>query len=54
VYGSEDPLDFHGSPLLTELTTHAPEIFQGEDKRWYISSAQYPKRGINVARLSWK
>ena len=54
VYGSDNPLDFHGSPLLTELTTHAPEIFQGEDKQWYISSAQYPNRGINVARLSWK
>lgn len=54
VYCSNNPLDFHGQPLVTELATHAPEIFQGEDKHWYISSAQYPNRGINVARLVWK
>jgi len=54
VYCSKNPLDFHGQPLVTELATHAPEIFQGEDKQWYISSAQYPNRGINVAQLSWK
>lgn len=54
VYCSDDPLDFHGKPLVTELATHAPEIFQGEDKQWYISSAQYPNRGINVAKLEWK
>ena len=54
VYYSSDPLDFHGQPLVAELAAHAPEIFQGEDKAWYISSAQYPQRGINVARLEWK
>ena len=54
VYCSNNPLDFHGQPLVTELATHAPEIFKGEDKQWYISSAQYPQRGINIARLSWQ
>ncbi len=55
VYCSDNPLDFHGNPSLTELAAHAPEIIQGEDSsRWYISSAQYPKRGINIARLKWK
>jgi hypothetical protein len=53
VYSSDNPLDFHNQPLVTELRTHAPEIFQDEKNQWYISSAQYPKRGINVARLSW-
>ncbi len=55
VYCSDNPLDFHGKPFVTELAAHAPEIVQGEDGgRWYISSAQYPKRGINIARLGWK
>ena len=55
VYCSNNPLDFHGQPLITELAAHAPEIIMGEDSsRWYISSAQYPWRGINIARLQWK
>ena len=54
VYCSNDPLDFHGSPLVTELKTHAPEIFQDEQGDWYISSVQYPTRGISAARLLWK
>ena len=54
VYCSDHLLDFHDQPLVAELRAHAPEIFQGEDKQWYISSAQYPGRGISVARLEWK
>ncbi|TKG89875.1 hypothetical protein EYV94_24970 [Puteibacter caeruleilacunae] len=54
VYCSDNPMDFHGCPLVTELAAHAPEIIQGEDGvRWYISSAQYPHRGLSVARLKW-
>ena len=54
VYSSDNPLDFQNQPPVTELRTHAPEIFQDEKKQWYISSAQYPERGINVAKLNWK
>jgi len=54
VYCSNNPLDFHGRTLVTELKAHAPEILQDERQMWYISSAQYPTRGISVARLSWK
>lgn len=54
VYYSDNPLNFNGQSLVTELQSHAPEIFQGEKNEWYISSAQYPQRGISVARLSWK
>lgn len=54
VYCSTNPLDFHGQKLVTELKAHAPEVFQDEKQLWYISSAQYPVRGISVARLSWK
>lgn len=54
VYCSNNPLDFHGRPPLAEFLSHAPEIFQDEEQNWYISSAQYPTRGISVARLAWK
>ena len=54
VLRSDKPLDFRGQPVLCELKAHAPEIFQDEKQQWYISSAQYPARGINVARLRWK
>jgi len=54
VYSSDDPLDFQKRPLLTELQTHAPEVFQDEKGDWFISSAQYPSRGISVAKLIWK
>ena len=54
VYCSDDPFNFSGKALVSELRAHAPEIFQGEDEQWYISSAQYPNRGINIAKLEWK
>ncbi|MDR3269521.1 MAG: family 43 glycosylhydrolase [Tannerella sp.] len=54
VYASDNPLDFGGQPLLTELKGHAPEIFQDEKGQWYISSADYPGRGLSVAPLMWK
>ncbi len=54
VYSSDDPIDFHGRALVGELKAHAPEVFQDEKGQWYISSAQYPVRGVSVARLSWK
>lgn len=51
---SGNPLDFRGRPVVAELATHAPEIFQDEKQNWFISSVQYPARGISVARLTWK
>ncbi|GHV49609.1 hypothetical protein FACS1894181_08980 [Bacteroidia bacterium] len=52
-YGSDNPLDFHNQPLLAELKAHAPEIFQDEKGQWYISSAEYPRRGVSVAPFVW-
>lgn len=54
VYCSESPLDFHGKPLVTEITAHAPEVIQDEDGQWFISSTDYPNRGISVAPFVWK
>lgn len=54
VYSSDNPLDFHGRPLVAELKAHAPEVFQDEKENWFLSSVQYPVRGISVSRLMWK
>jgi beta-fructofuranosidase len=54
VHCSESPSDFHGRPVLTEFTAHAPEIVRSEDGQWFISSADFPHRGINVAPLAWE
>ena len=51
---SESPTDFHDAPVIKELTVHAPEIIQDEDGRWFISSADYPHRGVSVAPLVWE
>lgn len=51
---SDNPLDFRGRPPVAELKTHAPEIFQDEKEDWFISSVQYPARGVSVSRLTWK
>ncbi len=53
VYCSDEPDDFHHAPLVATLHAHAPEIFQDEQGRWYISSADYPATGVQVARLKW-
>lgn len=53
VYQSDDPWRFDADQELTRLHAHAPEIFQDEDGDWYISSAQYPYRGVSLARLVW-
>lgn len=54
VYVSDTPMDFHQRAPVAELKAHAPEILQDESGNWYISSADYPQRGISLARLGWK
>jgi len=54
VYQSDDPFRFDASKEVTRLNAHAPEIFQDEQGHWYISSAQWPNRGVSVARLVWE
>jgi beta-fructofuranosidase len=53
VYQSDDPLHFTPENLITTLDAHAPEVFQDEDGNWFISSAEWPHRGISIAPLSW-
>ena len=47
-------MNFQNRSPVTELKAHAPEIVQGENGDYFISSADYPQRGINLARLVWK
>ena len=54
VYQSDDPYHFDADKEITQLNSHAPEIFQDEEGDWYISSVQWPKRGVSIARLVWE
>jgi len=54
VFRSANPLDFHHAPCVAELQAHAPEIFRDEDGDWFISSAEWPKRGVSIAPLAWE
>ncbi|MCP4612203.1 MAG: family 43 glycosylhydrolase [Planctomycetes bacterium] len=39
---------------ITTLQSHAPEIFQDKNGQWYISSVEWPYRGVSVDLLEWK
>ena len=54
VYQSDNPMQFDHEKILTTLNAHAPEIFQDEDGDWYISSVEWPSRGVSIARLAWE
>jgi beta-fructofuranosidase len=54
VFRSGDPLDFHAAPCVAQLQAHAPEIFRDEDGDWFLSSVEWPKRGVSIAPLIWK
>ena len=54
VYQSDDPLDFESREEVARVESHAPEVFQDEQGDWYISSVEWPARGVNIARLEWR
>jgi beta-fructofuranosidase len=54
VYQSDNPLKFDSKNEVTTVHAHAPEIFHDEDGDWYISSAEWPHRGVSIARLVWE
>lgn len=56
VLQSDDLLNFgtdHEKEVAV-LNAHAPEIFQDEDGQWYISSVEWPNRGVSVDKMFWK
>ena len=54
VFRSDDPLDFHDREPIAELDAHAPEIFQDERGDWYVSSVEWPRRGLSIAPVRWE
>jgi len=50
---SDDLWNFRGDPIV-EFSAHAPNVIQDADGNWFMSSADYPHRGISVAPLEWK
>ena len=56
VYHSHDLLNFgvDGEKEITTLNSHAPEIFQDEEGQWYISSVEWPYRGVSVDMINWE
>ena len=53
VYFSNDPLNFHDRAPIAEIQGHAPELFQDEEGDWWISSAERPSTGVNIAPVRW-
>lgn len=53
VFYSTDVEDFFNREPIAMLNAHAPEIFMHEDQ-WYISSVEWPKRGVSIDKLDWK
>ena len=55
VLNSDNTLDFgtDDEKKVTILNAHAPEIFQDEEGQWYISSVEWPNRGVSVDKLEW-
>lgn len=39
--------------LVGQLEAHAPEIVRDDDGLWYVSSVEWPSRGVSIARLEW-
>lgn len=54
VHRSENPFDIQNSTPVAELKAHAPEVFQDEDGDWFITSVEWPQRGVSIAPLVWK
>ncbi len=54
VFSSKNPFDFKGAEQVTAFRSHAPEIFQDEEGQWFISSVEWPYRGVSIASLIWE
>ncbi|MCA9417491.1 MAG: hypothetical protein KC917_14520 [Candidatus Omnitrophica bacterium] len=54
VYRSDDPFHFETENEIAQIDAHAPEIIRGEkENEWFISSAEWPYRGVSIAPLVW-
>lgn len=53
VFASDNRLNFQDARALTTIEAHAPEVFQDEQGNWFVSSAEWPRRGVSIAPLTW-
>jgi arabinan endo-1,5-alpha-L-arabinosidase len=52
VLRAETPCDFQQAEALPGITAHCPELIQDGDQ-WFITSAEWPHRGVSIARIDW-
>jgi len=52
IYAASSLTSFSEEKLVAEIDAHAPELLDANGKI-YISSAEYPQRGINLAKLKF-
>jgi len=52
VFAADAALDFSHGEILTKIDSHAPEIFEFHG-RIFLSSAEYPLRGISLAEMDF-
>ncbi|NOZ24443.1 MAG: family 43 glycosylhydrolase [Planctomycetes bacterium] len=53
VLRSDTPTDFRNAEEVTTLLAHCPELIEDKDGQWFISSAEWPRRGVSMARFEW-
>ncbi len=53
VYVSEDPFSWLGAPELVRIPSHAAEVVQDSDGRWYITHCGWGQGGLYLAPLTW-
>jgi beta-xylosidase len=54
VFRSDNLTDFHDRAPVCMLRAHAPEVIRDMDGWMYITSAEWPQRGVSMARLVWE
>jgi len=54
VFRSDRPDDFREAEEVAMLDAHAPELVRDADGEWFISSVEWPIRGVSLARLAWE
>lgn len=53
VFASQDPFHWDPEDLVGHIESHAAEVIQDEDGRWYITSAGWGQGGVYLAPLEW-
>jgi len=52
VFKSKDPFNFPNMPY-TRLNSHAGEVVQDDDGKWYLSSGGWDRQGVWLAPINW-